>query len=187
MTARLVFLILFLGTVGTGFWLYSYNHYFQKDVPLNTATLEKEVEAYKSSEAAKHHEGAENGEAEAKVAEVDDGKMDLNNPKIKAGMEVYINKGQCITCHGDQGQGNVEQLAPLISGQHEWYVYSQIVAFKKGERINEKMAPYIANLSDEDFQNVALYISKLRIRSADAVSSTTNATTTATAEEAPKK
>ena len=165
MTARLVFLIFFVGTVGIGFWLYSYNKYFQKDVPLNTETLEKEVTAYKALEAAKHHEGKEGAE-ETKVAQADDGKMDLNNPKIKAGLEVYTNKGQCITCHGEQGQGNVEQLAPLISGQHDWYVYSQLVAFKKGERVNEKMAAYIANLSEEDFQNVALYVSKLRIRTA---------------------
>ena len=89
--------------------------------------------------------------------------LDLNNPEMKKAQELYVTKAQCITCHGEKGEGNPEKLAPMIAGQHDWYILSQLTAFKTGTRSNEKMQPYIKDLTEADFQILAKYISLLRV------------------------
>ena len=69
---------------------------------------------------------------------------------------------RCVTCHGNNGEGKESQKAPRIGGQHDWYIYSSLVQFKTGERKNPEMMPYIRNLSDTDFQDLAAYISTLK-------------------------
>ncbi len=69
---------------------------------------------------------------------------------------------RCISCHGNNGEGIESQNAPRIGGQHDWYIYSSLVAFKTGERKNPEMMPFIKNLSDSDFQDLAAYISTLK-------------------------
>ena len=69
----------------------------------------------------------------------------------------------CISCHGAQGLGDSSQEAPRISGQYDWYIYNSLVKFKKGERKNPKMMPYIKNLSDQDFKDLAAYVSGMKI------------------------
>ncbi len=68
---------------------------------------------------------------------------------------------KCILCHGDNGEGKESQKAPRIGGQHDWYLYTSLTMFKSGERKNPAMMPYIKNLSDSDFQDLAAYISTL--------------------------
>lgn len=68
----------------------------------------------------------------------------------------------CIQCHGENGQGNQEKVAPRIAGQHEWYIYSSLVAFKAKERKNPDMYPFIENLSDADFKELAAHVSQLK-------------------------
>ncbi|GAB4019879.1 MAG: hypothetical protein Fur0010_22210 [Bdellovibrio sp.] len=68
----------------------------------------------------------------------------------------------CIECHGDKGQGNPEQAAPRLAGQHDWYILSSLIAFQKGERKNPKMLPFIKGLSEKDFKDLAAYISGLK-------------------------
>lgn len=67
----------------------------------------------------------------------------------------------CVQCHGAAGEGNSEQLAPRISGQYDWYILTQLNNFKSGARKNEKMMPYINNLKESDFKDLAAYISTL--------------------------
>lgn len=67
----------------------------------------------------------------------------------------------CIQCHGDKGQGLAEKKAPHIAGQHEWYILSSLKAFKAGERKNPEMLPYIKGLSEQDFADLAAYVSKI--------------------------
>jgi len=67
----------------------------------------------------------------------------------------------CIQCHGEAGQGNPKEQGPKISGQYDWYILSQLEAFQKGTRKNEKMMPYIKNLSKKDFEDLAAYVSGL--------------------------
>jgi cytochrome c553 len=99
------------------------------------------------------HEQAHPTPGEAKVETVN-----LDAPELAAGKEVYINKGQCITCHGDKGQGLQAQLAPKLAGQWDWYLLTQLKKMKAGERVNEKMNPYLKNLTEADFQEVIKYI-----------------------------
>lgn len=68
----------------------------------------------------------------------------------------------CIQCHGENGQGDQTQEAPKIAGQHDWYIYSSLVAFKSKERSNPKMYPFIENLSDQDFKDLSDHISKMK-------------------------
>ena len=64
----------------------------------------------------------------------------------------------CIQCHGDAGNGNPEQKAPRISGQHDWYVIKQITDFKSGVRKNPAMLPFISKLTEQDIKDLASYI-----------------------------
>ena len=68
----------------------------------------------------------------------------------------------CIQCHGEKGMGKSEKDAPRIAGQHDWYIVSSLKAFRSGEkRQNPAMLPYIENLSEQDFKDLAAYISAL--------------------------
>jgi cytochrome c553 len=75
------------------------------------------------------------------------------------GKELY---NTCIQCHGEAGLGNVEQEAPKIAGQHDWYILNQLNAFKAKTRKNPKMYPYIKDLSVKDFEDLAAFVSKLK-------------------------
>lgn len=68
----------------------------------------------------------------------------------------------CVQCHGDQGMGKLEEKAPKIAGQHEWYIINQLNAFKNKTRINPKMYPYIKDLSSKDYEDLAAFVSKLK-------------------------
>ena len=76
-----------------------------------------------------------------------------------AGKSLYA---KCVACHGQNGEGNPSQKAPRIAGQHDWYIYSSLVAFKQGERKNPTMLPFIKNPSDKDYQDLAAYISQIK-------------------------
>lgn len=77
----------------------------------------------------------------------------------KKGEELYK---QCITCHGDKGDGNPAQKAPRLSGQHDWYVLKQLQDMKAGKtRKNPVMTPFLNKLSEQDMKDLAAYISKL--------------------------
>jgi cytochrome c oxidase subunit 2 len=38
----------------------------------------------------------------------------------------------CKACHGDAGQGNLQLRAPAIANLDSWYIYRQLMNFKKG-------------------------------------------------------
>jgi cytochrome c553 len=76
------------------------------------------------------------------------------------GSELYKT---CVQCHGADGLGDVEQKGPRIAGQFDWYIVTQLNAFKKKERINEKMYPFISQLSEKDFLDIAAHVSKMPI------------------------
>jgi cytochrome c553 len=78
---------------------------------------------------------------------------------LERGAQLY---GTCIQCHGEKGQGLVEQEAPRIAGQHDWYIYTQLVNFKAKKRINLKMYPYIQKLSEQDYKDLAAFVSQLK-------------------------
>jgi len=67
----------------------------------------------------------------------------------------------CAACHGPAGISN-NPLWPNLAGQKEAYLVKQIKAFKNGERKDPSMAPMVANLSDEDIENLAAYYANLK-------------------------
>lgn len=163
MTARLVLLLLFIATVSSVFYLTSYRSSFQQQQATLTAAQWHREQAEFIASKQQHHDTSANPDAngeEAAVAVV----IDMNNPDIKRGHEVYHQVGQCASCHGEQGEGLTDKQAPLIAGQHDWYVVSQLKAFKTKERINEAMYPYLEKISDADYEKVAKYIQLLRIK-----------------------
>jgi cytochrome c553 len=146
MTTRVV-LFLFMGTLlGFVAGISSYQHIFSASKGIVYSEKKNEVVAQEVTQ-------------DKPIAAV----LDLNNPEMKKAQELYTVKGQCITCHGEKGEGNPEKLAPMLSGQHDWYILSQLTAFKNGSRVNEKMQPYLKDLTEADFQILAKYISLLRV------------------------
>lgn len=79
---------------------------------------------------------------------------------IARGEQLYQS---CIECHGSMGQGNPAERAPMIGGQFDWYIVTSLNDFKSGERENPDMEPFIADLDEQDFKDLAAYISTLEV------------------------
>lgn len=75
----------------------------------------------------------------------------------------------CASCHGLEGGGNRQFLAPAIAGMSEWYVLSQLQKFRAGLRGTHfddvggmRMRPMSMTLaSEEDVEAVAAYVASL--------------------------
>jgi cytochrome c553 len=75
----------------------------------------------------------------------------------------------CAQCHGADGAGNPETLAPAIGGLPAWFVTGQLQKFRSGGRGTHfddisgmRMRPMSMWLrNDEDVANVAAYVSSL--------------------------
>lgn len=78
----------------------------------------------------------------------------------QAGEALYRSK--CITCHGPDALGIKSQEGPRLRGQYDWYLLSSLKKFVQGERSNPKMMPYLQGLSEQDFKNIASYLSQLK-------------------------
>jgi cytochrome c553 len=67
----------------------------------------------------------------------------------------------CIQCHGADANGLPEKQAPRLSGQHDWYLLKQLTDIKSGVRKNPVMLPFIQKLTEQDFKDLAAYITTL--------------------------
>jgi cytochrome c553 len=152
MESRLVLFIVFLTLIAGVLSLSGYKKYFNESRVLNEKSL-----AASSSATSQTTEVAE-------VEEVDDTPKEvvLDTPQLERGHAVYTQKGECITCHGQYGEGNPKEEAPLIAGQHDWYIIDQLKQMKAGKRVNEKMNPYLKKINAQDIEDVAAYMTKLR-------------------------
>ncbi|MGV7208036.1 c-type cytochrome [Oxalobacteraceae bacterium A2-2] len=63
----------------------------------------------------------------------------------------------CVSCHGAAGNSTIV-ANPKLAGQHENYIYKQLVNFTTPERNQPVMSTYAKMLSDEDKHNVAAYL-----------------------------
>lgn len=71
---------------------------------------------------------------------------------------------KCMSCHGKDGMGKKSQNAPMIAGQYEWYIVSQVNNIISGKRENKntkKMYPFVKNLNKKDIADLASYIASL--------------------------
>lgn len=62
----------------------------------------------------------------------------------------------CAACHGVDGN-SATPAWPNIAGQHEEYIFKQLLDFKTGKRENAQMSPIIATMNDQDLSDVAAY------------------------------
>ena len=63
----------------------------------------------------------------------------------------------CVSCHGAAGNSTIA-VNPKLAGQHENYIYKQLVDFTTPQRNQPVMTTYAKMLSDEDKKNVAAYL-----------------------------
>ena len=66
----------------------------------------------------------------------------------------------CAACHG-QNSISSNPLWPSLAGQQEAYLAKQIKAFRDGERVDVSMQPFVANLTDQDVEDLAAYYAAL--------------------------
>lgn len=69
--------------------------------------------------------------------------------------------GACVACHAADGNSTNPQF-PRLAGQHPDYLVKALMDYKSGERKNPIMAPFAANLSREDMQDLAGYFAQQR-------------------------
>ena len=66
----------------------------------------------------------------------------------------------CAACHGQNGiSGN--PLWPNLAAQQQAYLVKQIKAFRDGERSDVSMQPFVANLTDQDIEDLAAHYASL--------------------------
>jgi cytochrome c553 len=63
----------------------------------------------------------------------------------------------CVSCHGAGGNSTIT-VNPKLAGQHEGYLYKQLVNFTTAERNQPVMTTFATMLSDEDKHNVAAWL-----------------------------
>lgn len=87
-----------------------------------------------------------------------------NAGDAERGSKLY---NKCMSCHGKDGMGKKSQNAPMIAGQYDWYIVTQIKNIISGKRENKntkKMYPFVKNLNEQDIQDLAAYIASLDIK-----------------------
>lgn len=93
-----------------------------------------------------------------------DQQLALIGQKIYRGGVLGAGVPACASCHGAQGKGIPTQF-PRLAGQHSEYIYTQLNAFRVGERANDgakMMRSIAAKMTDADMKAVAAYIQGLR-------------------------
>lgn len=69
----------------------------------------------------------------------------------------------CQACHALDGNSPLA-MYPKIAGQQESYLVTQITAFRDKKRNDPLMAPMVANLSDQDIEDLAAYFAGQAIK-----------------------
>jgi cytochrome c553 len=69
--------------------------------------------------------------------------------------------GQCVACHGANGQGNPAMKAPRLAGQNAAYLARQLEAYANGARKNPVMEPIAKGLDRSQREAVAQHYAAL--------------------------
>jgi cytochrome c553 len=99
------------------------------------------------------------GAAEAAKTEL--GAVLRSKPDAQRGAGLF---GQCVTCHGADGGGEVSGATPRIAGQHYRVLAKQLVDYRHGKRWDfrmEGMADRHHLVDPQAIADVALYVSGL--------------------------
>ena len=78
------------------------------------------------------------------------------------GKTVY--EENCENCHGEKGEGNLDDHVPRIQGQHYNYLLRQFSWIRGGHRMNadKKMIKQIQNFSPREEKAVMAYVASLK-------------------------
>lgn len=70
----------------------------------------------------------------------------------------------CTGCHGIPGYKNTYPMysVPRIQGQSETYIINALNAYKSGERKHPTMVAQARSFSDQDYADIAAYLSKAK-------------------------
>lgn len=88
------------------------------------------------------------------------------NGDAAKGKAAYQN---CAACHGEDGRGNPEMLAPTLAGQPDWYIVQSLLTYKAGGKgyhaddvAGQQMQQAAQTVaSDKEAQDIASYINSL--------------------------
>ncbi|HXK28806.1 MAG TPA: c-type cytochrome [Candidatus Binatia bacterium] len=75
---------------------------------------------------------------------------------------------QCISCHGDKGDGDTEGTIPALRGQAAGFVQAQLALFKADKRkpedaiLEESKKRILKGLDNNDFADLAAYFASLK-------------------------
>ncbi len=85
-------------------------------------------------------------------------------PGIDLALGEQLYKDHCIECHGDHGEGNLQDHIPAIYGQHFRYLLRQFEWIKSERRRNadRKMVKQIHGFSHRDIHAVLDYVSRIK-------------------------
>ncbi|BED90438.1 cytochrome c biogenesis protein CcsB [Pseudoalteromonas sp. MM1] len=86
------------------------------------------------------------------------------NAAAADGEALYTQK-MCQTCHGAEGKAPIMGAYPKINGQNKDYLVAQMKDIKSGARSNgmtAAMKAMIATVTDEEFEAIADYLSKVK-------------------------
>ena len=68
----------------------------------------------------------------------------------------------CATCHGQSGQGTLNEYFPRIAGKPAGYLYNQLIAFRDGSRRYPPMNYLVAYLPDSYLKEIAEHFARQR-------------------------
>lgn len=69
-------------------------------------------------------------------------------------------QNHCASCHGKDGI-SIAPFIPNLSGQKSAYVVTQLKDFRSGIRTGSTMPQQVANMTDEEINEISAYIATL--------------------------
>ena len=91
----------------------------------------------------------------------DPGVGDADDDQLESSSKTYHQV--CSTCHGANGEGNADEVIPLLQGQNFEYLLRQLKRIQSGLRKNSnpEMRELIRQMPEEKLALLATYISRL--------------------------
>ncbi len=73
----------------------------------------------------------------------------------------------CVTCHGENGEGNADMVAPMIAGMNAEYLAAALTTFADGTRPGDTMSGIAPALTADQIKALSDYYAKLTPTAAD--------------------
>lgn len=82
--------------------------------------------------------------------------------RLSRGKALY-DSGNCVSCHGEHGEGDAERAYPVVASQHYGYLVREMEWIQNGTRRNShpRMVKSIATYTRDDIEAVSDYMSRM--------------------------